>query len=127
VLAFVVMLMIYRLAGSGAGDVKLATALGSLLGPAAVVEMLVCTYIFAGVLVLAWIILHTGALTLFGGMARRIGSFLLPVWVAAPSEEQTRQLQRKIRLGPFFALATLTVLSGAAAVVAAWLEVGNAL
>jgi len=52
VLAFVVMLFIYRMAGGGAGDVKLATALGALLGPAVpyaqvvdVIEDVVAAYV----------------------------------------------------------------------------------
>src|SRR5262249_45056480 len=54
VACFVVMFFIYRLAGGGAGDVKLAAALGALLGLEGGLTALVFTYIAAGVAALAW-------------------------------------------------------------------------
>ncbi len=113
ILAFVVMLFIYRLAGGGAGDLKLAAALGALLGPAAVVEMLVWSYVIASVSILCYVIVVIGPGQIFGGLARKVGSSLAPARVSPPSAEQDRLLQGKIRLAPFFALGTVLVLSGA--------------
>jgi Flp pilus assembly protein protease CpaA len=113
VVAFVLMLMVYRVAGGGAGDVKLAAALGAWLGPALVLESLIWTYVVAGVAAVAWVILLRGPGNLLRGVLRRVGSGIAPAWVAPPSDEETRVLQRKVHLAPFFMIGTLAVLTGA--------------
>jgi hypothetical protein len=111
-LCFLVMLFIYQLAGGGAGDVKLATALGALLGAESAVAMLVFTYVIGGTLTVAWAVWTVGPLLLLKSVGRRIGSFFLPMWVDPPSAEQELLLKRPIPLALFFALGTLPLLLG---------------
>jgi len=109
---FTVMFFIYRLAGGGAGDVKLATALGALLGIEDGIGALICAYLFAAVTMLCWAIWTVGPLHLAASLGRRIGSFLLPFWVAPPNAEQEQLLHRKVPLSLFFALGTVLIWTG---------------
>lgn len=113
-LAFFIMMVIYHLAGGGAGDVKLATALGALLGPTVVLEVILWTYVVAGVCITAWLILTLGPSMLLVWLGRRIGSVILPGLVEPPPKEGFAALQGKVKLAPFFALGTLAVLTGMA-------------
>jgi len=109
---FLIMLMVYRAAGGGAGDVKLAAAIGALLGPERGLNALVLSYIVAGVAIIAWAVWTVGPIRLFGGLARRVGAWLMPGWIAKPSSSQEELLRRPVALGIFFGIGTLTVLAG---------------
>jgi Flp pilus assembly protein protease CpaA len=109
---FALMLIPYEFSGGGAGDVKLATAIGGLLGVWQGIDALILSYLAAGVALSAWAIWVVGPVVLFGGLARLVGSFLLPGLVARPRPEQARQLGRPVPLAPFFAAGTLAVLVG---------------
>lgn len=109
---FTIMFFIYRLAGGGAGDVKLATALGALMGVEDGVSILICTYLLAAVAMLSWAIWTVGPLHLAASLGRRIGAFLLPLWVAPPSAEQEKLLHRKVPLALFFTLGAALVWTG---------------
>ena len=107
---FTVMLFIYRVAGGGAGDVKLATALGALLGLDGGLHALVYTYLAAGVAVVCWVVWTVGPVVLAASLARRVGSALWPGRVAPPTDEQRQLLGRRIPLAPFFAVGAIPVL-----------------
>jgi Flp pilus assembly protein protease CpaA len=109
---FGVMFLVYRLSRGGAGDVKLAAALGALLGPERGFFALLCTFIVAGVVVAAWVVWTVGPLVLVKALGRLVGSFLLPWHVAPPSVEQRGLLRSPVPLGLFFAIGALTILSG---------------
>lgn len=109
---FIIMFFIYRLAGGGAGDVKLAAALGALTGVEEGIAILICTYIVAAVAMLSWAIWTVGPLHLAASLGRRLGAFLLPLWVAPPTAEQELLLHRKVPLALFFALGTALVWTG---------------
>ena len=111
ILAFGLMLMIYHIAGGGAGDVKLAAALGSLLGPSEIVDILLWTYVVAGICVAAYLCVRLGPLYILSYAARKIGSKILPGQIAVAEEQESRLLQGKVRLAPFFAIGTIVVLS----------------
>ncbi len=100
----------YRMSGSGAGDVKLAAALGALLGLQAGVLAVAYSYIFAAVAILAWTAYKFGPLKLFTASVRKVLSFFLPNMVFAPSESESKLLLTPIPLGPYFALGTLLVM-----------------
>lgn len=109
---FAAMFVIYHLAGAGAGDVKLAAALGTLLGPQQVLVILFWCYLLAGasaLVVAAW---TCGPLRLIGLLLRRIVAVLLPGRVAAPSQEDQQLLHAPMPLAAFFALGTALALSG---------------
>lgn len=109
---FLVLLMIYRASGSGAGDVKLAGAIGALLGPERGLNALVLTYLAAGVAIGAWAVWTVGPIRLFGGLARRVGSWAFPGRVARPSADQEQLLRRSVPLAPFFGIGTFFALQG---------------
>lgn len=112
VACFLALLILYRLSGGGAGDVKLATALGALLGLEQAVEALVFSYLAAGVGILCWLIWSVGPVRLLQAVARKFGSILWPARIAPPSVEARGMLEAKIPLGLFFAIGTLAVLVG---------------
>lgn len=109
---FVLMLFVYEFSGGGAGDVKLAAALGSLLGVEHGIAALIYSYIVAGALVLAYAVWKLGPIFLAKTFGRKIGAFFLPQWVEAPEGEGARLLQQPIPLSLYFALGTLPILLG---------------
>jgi prepilin peptidase CpaA len=109
---FAIMFFIFRLAGGGAGDVKLATAIGGLLGLERGLNVLVVSYLLAGTVIVCWVIWTVGPLILLKSFARKIGSLLLPLWVMPPTAEQTTLLRHPVPLAVFFALGTVAVVGG---------------
>ena len=107
---FFVLLMAYQLARGGAGDVKLATALGLAFGVRYGLLAVGLSYIAAGAVILIWTIKVRGPLVLCSALLSKAGSLLLPVWVAPPAPEQTKLLEKPIPLAPFFAIGTFIVL-----------------
>ncbi|OAI51119.1 hypothetical protein AYO44_17310 [Planctomycetaceae bacterium SCGC AG-212-F19] len=112
VACFVLMLVVYEFSGGGAGDVKLAAALGSLLGVEQGVAALIYSYLVAGVLLLAYAVWKLGPIYLGKTLGRKLGAFFLPTLIDAPAGEAARLLQQPIPLSLFFALGTLPVLLG---------------
>lgn len=109
---FLPMIMIRNFTGGGAGDVKLATAIGALIGASLGIKVIVFCYIVGGACALAKLIWINGPVDVFGSLARRLGSQLLPGFVLPPTTEQTSVVQGRMALGPYFAIATILVLSG---------------
>jgi prepilin peptidase CpaA len=112
VVCFVIMLFVYQLTGGGAGDVKLAVALGVLLGMERGLSALIYSYIIGAAAILIWAVWTVGPLVLLRSLGRKLGSFFLPRWVAPPSAEQQTLLQTKVPLSAFFASGALIVLFG---------------
>lgn len=104
---FFIMLAIHSVATGGAGDVKLATAIGALIGMKSGVLALCYTFILAGVASLVVITWSLGPFFVVAALMRRIGSTLLPLHVSAPNTAQSLVLQRPLPLGVFFALGAL--------------------
>lgn len=109
---FGVMLVAYRLSGGGAGDVKLAAAFGALLGLERGLNALILAYVLGAVVVVCGMVARVGPLAFFGGVLRRLGSWLLPGVVADPSVEQRRMLDRPVPLAAFFAVGALVAAMG---------------
>jgi pilus assembly protein CpaF len=103
---------VYRFSGGGAGDVKLAGAIGALLGFHGGVRAVLAGYIAAGVGALVWAIIAYGPLTMAATIGRRVGSRLAPGWVAPPDAGQETLLARRVPLAPFFAVGTLASVTG---------------
>lgn len=108
-LCFIITFFGYRLSGGGAGDVKLAAAIGALLGVHHGVFAVAYSYIIAAVAIIAWSIYKNGPLALVKAASRTIGSFLGPLWPFPPTATDTKLLLQPIPLGPYFALGTLLV------------------
>lgn len=109
---FTIMFFVFGLAGGGAGDVKLATVIGALLGPQQGLAALCFSYLAAGLAMVGWSILTSGPLKLGRAVGRQFGSFLLPGWIARPSAEELRFLRQPTPLAAFFAIGALVALFG---------------
>jgi Flp pilus assembly protein protease CpaA len=109
-ICFGVTLIGYHLSNSGAGDVKLTTAIGALLGIHQGVVAVVYSYIVAAIVIVLWSIYRNGPLTLIKAGLRAIGSWLGPLWPFPPSASDKALLLKPIPLGPFFAIGTLLVV-----------------
>lgn len=107
---FAVMLIAYTLARGGAGDVKLAAAIGALVGVERGLLAIAISYILAGGLVLAWSIWVHGPWRLLSAMGRLLGSMVLPLWVNPPATAEKTLLNKPIPLAGFFAAGTLIVM-----------------
>ena len=112
VVCFGIMLFVYRLAGGGAGDVKLAAAIGALLGVERGLNVLIVSYIVAAVAIMSWVIWTNGPVPLLKAVGRLVGSFFLPLWIARPNPEDQKLLQSPVPLAVFFAVGTLAVVGG---------------
>jgi prepilin peptidase CpaA len=109
---FFLMLLIYRLARGGAGDVKLAAVLGALLGVERGLYALAVTYLVAATVILVWVIWTVGPWVLVTGLVRLVGFSLFPGRVAPPSSAQRKVLASPVPLGLFFAIGGLAALLG---------------
>lgn len=109
---FVLMGAIYSITNRGAGDVKLATALGALFGPLAIVNILLWTCLAAGVFAILFVIVAYGrqyvpaAATWFIEVARRAPH--VPSRVSRPAHI----LRRPVPLAGFFVAGVALTLGG---------------
>jgi len=109
-LGFFIMLLMYRLSGGGAGDVKLAAAIGALAGPMPCLSALINSYIVAGVFIVSWLVWEIGPLALITTLARIAGSRMLPGWIAPPAADYRDMLHRPVPLAAFFAVGTIAAV-----------------
>jgi Flp pilus assembly protein protease CpaA len=106
---FGIMTVIYLTAGGGAGDVKLATAIGALIGIERGLVALVDSYLIAATFIVAHLLWRIGPLALAVVVGRKLGAMLLPGWVDPPTAAQDQLLRSPVRLAVFFALGTFAV------------------
>lgn len=108
-LCFVITLAGYHMSGRGAGDVKLATVIGALLGVHGGVFAVAYSYIVAAVAIIVWSTYVNGPLTIVKAGLRTVGNLLGPLWPFPPTAADSKLLLRPIPLGPYFAIGTLLV------------------
>jgi Flp pilus assembly protein protease CpaA len=111
VVCFAVMFFVFLCGAGGGGDVKLAAVLGACLGPTTGIMAIAVTHVAAGAVGLAWGVWSLGPVAVLRTLWRFFGSYLLPMWVLPPDEEDKKFLKLPLPLSPFFFLG---------AVVAAW-------
>ena len=111
------MLIPYSLARGGAGDVKLATAIGALVGLDAGLLIIAFTYIAAAIAIVGWTIWTKGPLQLASALCRKVAAKVLPRFFVQPSAQQKMLLDQPIPLAGFFLIATLVVLLDVPAMV----------
>lgn len=102
----------YDLSGGGAGDVKLAAAIGALLGLHDGIFAVAYTYVIAAAAIIAWSTWTYGPLALVKAAVRTIGKMLGPLWPFPATAQDQALLMRPVPLGPYFAIGTLLVLLG---------------
>lgn len=110
IVCFIVMLIPYTLARGGAGDVKLAAAIGSIVGIADGLLVIAFAYIIAATSLCVWTVWSQGPRTLGSALFRSAASRIMPQRVSAPTKLQINLLQKPIPLAGFFAVATLMIL-----------------
>lgn len=104
---FGILFVLYNVFHGGAGDLKLAAVLGALVGIKSILEILVYTYILAGVFAACLLIAVAGPASLVVFMLRALGiggSFL------APSAGVRDCLKRRLPMAPFIAGGTVLAL-----------------
>lgn len=104
---FATMLVVFQLAGSGAGDVKLAAVLGALLGTGQGLTVILWCHIAAGVVMVGMLIWQLGPLKLVTTLLHYVGSVLLPSRIAKPGLGVQAILGRPVPLAAFFAVGTI--------------------
>ena len=104
------MLFAYTLARGGAGDVKLATAIGALLGPDAGILAIAFSYVFAGAYIVVTTSATFGPVRFLSAFIRSLTAFACPQLGITNTTEEESVLKRPIPLAPFFAIGTLNVL-----------------
>ncbi len=110
---FCVMLIPYTLCRTGgAGDVKLACAIGAFLGVQGGISVLLWCYSLAALAAIAWIVWQLGFLHCIRIAWQVPGRLLFPFLATAPDAALQRALQAKMPLGGFFALGTVFTLLG---------------
>jgi Flp pilus assembly protein protease CpaA len=109
-LCFLITLAGYHMSGRGAGDVKLATVIGALLGVHGGVFAVAYSYIVAAVAIIVWSAYCNGPLAIAKAGLRTVGNVLGPLWPFPPTASDSKLLLRPIPLGPYFAIGTLLVV-----------------
>lgn len=107
---FVLMLVPYTLARGGAGDVKLAAAIGALLGVGDGLLVIAFAYIIAAICILGWSIIRNGPLSLARALTQKFAAKYFPQYFHAPSMQQKLLLDQPIPLAGFFAAAAIIVV-----------------
>jgi len=100
----------YDLSGGGAGDVKIATVIGAVLGLHSGIFAIAYSYVIAAIAILAWSTYTNGPLALLKAGIRTIGKVLGPLWPFPSTSDDAELLLTPVPLGPYFAIGTLLVL-----------------
>ncbi len=100
----------YDLSGGGAGDVKLAAAIGAIMGFHDGIFAVAYSYVFAGLAIVAWSTWKNGPLALVKAAVRTVGRALGPLWPFPSTADDQALLMKPVPLGPYFAIGTLLVL-----------------
>ena len=107
---FLITLFGYDLSGGGAGDVKIATVIGAVLGLHNGIFAIAYSYVIAAIAIIAWSTYTNGPLALLKAGIRAIGNRLGPLWPFPSTSDDAELLLKPVPLGPYFAIGTLLVL-----------------
>lgn len=124
ILLFTLLLIVFSFTGGGAGDVKLAGAIGALLGFELGAEALLYAFVTAGIAIAVWALGSIGPVTVVRLLARRFGGPYFPTWISPATEQDRKILTTSIPLGPFFAVGMLIVVTGFNRTIESWLPGG---
>lgn len=104
-IGFGVMFVLYGIFRGGAGDVKLAGALGALVGSDRILNALIYGYIVAGIAVACWLVITFGPVGLFREVARGLRFRRMDT---EPTDGAV--LQRKLAMAPFLNAGVLLAM-----------------
>ncbi len=103
---FAIMLLIHVAAGGGAGDVKLAAAIGSMIGVRQGILAIGYAYILAGLVTIVILLWQLGPWWVVKAIGRRGARLFLPVAIPRPTLEEQRVLNLSLPLAVFFLFGT---------------------
>jgi Flp pilus assembly protein protease CpaA len=107
-----VMLIPYRLSGGGAGDVKLAMALGGLMGFTTAFWALAVGYLLAASWVLFKSFWELTSWSLVSGLMRQFGHRYVSIVICPPTPQQQSILVQPMPLAGFIGLGALFIRIG---------------
>jgi prepilin peptidase CpaA len=105
---FAIMFVLYNVFRGGAGDLKLVAVLGALVGPSQVVEILIYTYILAGILAACLLVGAAGPRGILALLLRAIG---LRSRHAETSAAVSSTLKTRLPMAPFIAAGSVLALT----------------
>lgn len=111
---FGAMLIIYSVSRTGAGDVKLATAIGAFVGAENGLSAILWCHLLAGIVAIVWLAWNLGLVSIIRTITRHLGSELFPTLVFPPTAKSAKVLNKPIPLAAFFAAGTILALCGGA-------------
>lgn len=103
---FGVMLIAYFVLGIGAGDVKLAGAIGACVGVQTGLHALLWTHLIAGLAMAAFVAWKVGPMWLI----RQVMSRLFPDRVMMPIADHSKTFRYPVPMAVYFAIGTITAL-----------------
>jgi Flp pilus assembly protein protease CpaA len=104
--AFGVMLALYFTLGTGAGDVKLAGAIGACVGVQTGLHALLWTHLMAGLAMGLFVVWNVGP----RWMARAALSRLLPDLVLMPVADHSKTFRYPVPMAVYFSIGTIIAL-----------------
>ena len=107
---FAAMFLVYSFAGGGAGDAKMATAMGAILGVQRGFLVLMWAHVIAGVVVVAWALCRFGWPKLVEICAVYLNVKLPGYGKISGPPSWKWLMHRPVPLAPFFALGTIATL-----------------
>lgn len=111
-LCFLLMMFAYSLSGRrGAGDVKLAAALGAWLGVQMGLTNIMYTYAVAGVGVVSWLFILVGPVRVLKYLLQTAAALVVPKLVAMPKPESLPEVRLAVPMAPFFLVGTILTVT----------------
>lgn len=105
------MLLLYTSSSIGAGDVKLAAAIGGFLGASSGIMALVWCFVLAGAFCLGWMVLRVGAVSVVTAIFDKVIGLVCKGWVPHTTNKQLRFLDKSLPMAGFFTGGVALVLS----------------
>jgi Flp pilus assembly protein protease CpaA len=105
-LGFAIMFVLYSVFRGGAGDLKLVAVLGALMGANRIIEVLIYSYIQAGIFAACLVVGVAGPRSIFAFVARSRGLGDK----ADPAQGMRDCLRSQVPMAPFLACGTLLAL-----------------